>query len=128
MEALRKKIGKRINAGDKLKDIAERYDVNVKTVYKVRDMVKAGDTTFKDKKRSRRPRTTRTPAKIEEPRALIEANPLTSSRKLARELEVPETTVRNILKKDLKVKSLTKTRVQSLTAVQRQKCLERVKR
>ncbi len=58
MEALRKKIRKRINAGNKLKDIAERYDVNVKTVYKVRDMVKAGDTTFKDKKRSGRPRTT----------------------------------------------------------------------
>ena len=58
MEALREKIAERINAGDKLKDVAKRFSVNVTTVYKVRDMLNRRNTTFTDKKRTGRPKTT----------------------------------------------------------------------
>ncbi|QQP54340.1 Hypothetical protein FKW44_003039 [Caligus rogercresseyi] len=49
-----------------------------------------GDTSFKDKKRPGRPKTTRTLAKIEETRALIAQDPSTSIRRLSREMEVPK--------------------------------------
>ncbi len=49
MEALCAQIVERIQAGDKLKDIAKRF--SVKTVYKVRDMVKSGKMSFSDKNR-----------------------------------------------------------------------------
>ncbi len=84
-------------------------------------MVKSGNTSFSDKKRTGRPRMTRTPAKTKEARALIEANLLMSMRRLSRELEVPEKIMRELLKEDLGMKSLVKIRVQMLTALQCQK-------
>ncbi|QQP36877.1 Hypothetical protein FKW44_022110 [Caligus rogercresseyi] len=45
-----------------------------------------GDTSFKDKKRPGRPKTTRTLAKIEESKALIAQYPSTSIRRLSREM------------------------------------------
>ncbi len=44
-----------------------------------------------------------------------------SMRRLSRELEVPEKTMRELLKEDLGMKSLVKTRMQMLTALQCQK-------
>ncbi|QQP57256.1 Putative transposable element [Caligus rogercresseyi] len=100
MEAFRKKIAERIEAGDKLKDIAMRFSINVKTVYKVRDMMNNGDTSQRHSNLS----------KIEETRALIAQDPSTSIRMLSRDVEVPEKTER-ALEGGLGSESLAKTRV-----------------
>ncbi len=98
------------------------FSVSVKTVYKVKE----DKNNVRDKKRTGRPRTTRMPAKIAKARALIKANPTTSTRKLSGQLglsvrEDPEGDV----KEDLGLKSLVKTRLQTLTPLQRQKCVDR---
>ena len=83
--------------------------------------------TASDRPRSGRPRTARTPAKIKCIKERIRRNPKRSMRKMAKSLDMDEKTVRNIVKKDLKLSPFKKTNSQQLTDLQKQKRLERSK-
>ncbi len=126
MEELRKKVITRIAAGDKLVDIAKRFDIHIQTVYKIKKRYKELGN-FADRTRSGRPRSTRSEAAICDVKESITNNPETSIRKLAREHKMAEASMRRLVKEDLGLKSLVKRRIQQLTDLQRQKRVDRGK-
>ncbi len=120
MEELRKKIAARIEAGDQVKEIAERFQVTRKMIHKVKTVYMAsGD--FSDRKKTGRPRTTRTAANIAAVKAKINKDQRSNIRQMARELDVPKSLVSTIVPKDLSLRSRACTKVQGLTAKQRKK-------
>ena len=127
MEELRKKIAQRIKAGDKVKDIADWFQVTRKTVHKVKTVyVVSGD--FSDCPKQGRPCTTRTEVNIAAVKAKIDMNPQNNIRKIARELKVNRNSVSTIVCKVLGLCSRACTKVQGLTAQQRAKQLHRCRR
>ena len=127
MSDLREKILARILAGDKVSDISERFAVHRNTVTNIRRRYQATGLAKKGHSTGR-PKSTRTADKIDEVREAINHNPETSIRKLARDHKMPETSMRELMKKDLGVKSLTKRKIQMLMPVQRQKRVTRGKK
>jgi transposase len=120
MEKLREKIHPRIVTGDANKDIASMFGVSLSTVYKVKTIYGAsGD--FSDRPKTGRPRSSRTKAVISAVKPLIEENPQSNVRKIARDLNVDKSSVSRIMRKDLGMKSRAVTKVQGLTALQREK-------
>jgi len=95
----------------------------------VRDAVKRYEElgTTGDRSRCGRPRTARTASKIKVIRERIRRNPKRSMRKMARSLKIDEKTVRTIVKEDLKLSPFKMTSRQQLTALQKQKRMERSK-
>ena len=81
----------------------------------------------KDRPRSGRPRSSRTPEMINAVRVRIRRNPKRSMRGMARDMKVSEKTIRNIVKKDLKMLSLKMITRQHLTELQKEKRLARAK-
>ncbi|XP_059096095.1 uncharacterized protein LOC131890706 [Tigriopus californicus] len=127
MEEVRKKIAARIDAGDAVKDIAERFMVSKSIVYKVKSLYNVFKD-FSNRPRSGRPRKARTEGNIKAVNDAIDANPRNIIQKLARELNIDKTAISTIVRKDLGLKSRACTKVQGLTALQRQKRLDRCKK
>jgi len=83
---------------------------------------------IKDRQRSGRPRTARTPALKKKVKKKIQRNPERSMRKLAKEHDVSEGTIRNLVKEDLELKSYKLARGQALTEQQKASRLEKCRR
>ncbi len=93
MEEVRKKIAVRLDAGDAVEDIAERFMVSKSTVYKVKTIYNVSKD-FSDRPRGGRSRSTRTRENIEAVKDAINENPRNNIRKLARELNLDKTAIR----------------------------------
>ncbi len=104
----------RIHAGDTIKDIAECFLVDRKTVYNIRRRYKE-DSSIADRPRPGRPKSNIRKNLAITVRAEVNANPCTSIRGLARKHDVPETTMRRVVKKDLDLQSRAVVPVQMLT-------------
>ena len=74
-----------------------------------------------DRPRSGRPRSSRTPKVINAVKARIRRNPKRSMRAMARDMNVSEKTIRNIVKIDLKMSSFKMQTRQYLTDLQKEK-------
>ena len=74
-----------------------------------------------DRPRSGRPRSTRTPKLVKAVEARIKRNPQGSMRKMAREMDVDEKNMRNVVKTDLKLSPLKMRNCQHLTDLQKEK-------
>ncbi|XP_040567303.1 uncharacterized protein [Lepeophtheirus salmonis] len=126
MEKVRQKIVARIKAGDNPSVIARNLGISRTTVYNAMKLYNETES-FVDRPRSGRPKSVRTESLIRSVKAKIDVNPRDNIRQMARELRVHETAVRRIVKEDLGFKSRAVTKVQSLTALYRQKKEERSK-
>ncbi len=127
MSELRQKILERISAGDSPTAIAKRFNVSHVTIYNVKKVFE--DTgSVENCPRSGRPRTACSATIEKEVFTTINANPSMFIQKLAREHNMAKTTMRRMVKKDLGLKSLSKQKVQMLTAKQRDKRVQRGKR
>ncbi len=116
---LREKIVARIQAGESKASIARGLKVNVQSVYKAWKAYKDRGTTDYMRKQPR-VKPVRTESLVLAVKENIEANPEVSIRKLARDHKVPESTMRNLVKDDLGLKSLATLKTQQLTPRQRQ--------
>ena len=80
-----------------------------------------------DRPRSGRPRTSRTPKVINAVRARIRRNIKRSKRKMAREMDVSEKTMRSIVKTDLKFSPIKLQTCHYLANLQKEKRVARAK-
>src|SRR3569623_574136 len=87
------------------KDIEKLLKVPIRTVQNVLKRYREIGSTD-DRHRSGRPRTSRTPENIRKIKERIRRNPGVKKRELSRELGIADGSVRNIVKKDLKLKSI----------------------
>ena len=126
MSELREKIYARILAGNRPQDIDRNFGVARSTVYNVKKLYDETGS-FAKRQNGSRPRSTRTEELVEEVRGQIEQNPQTTVTKLARENMVSATTMSELVRQDLGMKSIAVVPVQMLTAQQREKRLVRSK-
>ncbi len=120
MAELREKIVAHIIARDSITAVAEKFNVTRKTVHSSWKLYEeTGD--YKQRRGGPRPRSGCSEALVESVKTKIKENPSTSIRTLARDFSLPETTMRRLVKVDLGLKSLAKTKVQQLTPVKRSK-------
>lgn len=82
---------------------------------------------IEDRKRTGRPRSVRTPARIKQVGRIIRKKPQSAVRKLSRKLNVSHRSLRRIIHKDLGLKAFKKRKQHGLTAAQRKKRFERCK-
>ncbi len=126
MSERRRKIFKRIDAGDWLTDISVRFGVARSTVYNVKAFYdKTGD--YKRHPSTGRPRTTCTTAVVEAIKEKVGANPCCLICQIAGDLKVDKSTISCVVRKDLGMKSRAVQKVQGWMAVQREKRLVRCK-
>ncbi len=117
MAELREKIVSRIIAWDSITAVAERFNMTRKTVYSSWKLYEeTGD--YKQRRGGPRPHSGRSEALVVSVKTKIKENPSTSIRTLARDFSMLKTTMRRLVKVDLGLKSLAKTKVQQLTPVQ----------
>ena len=83
--------------------------------------------SYLPKVRSTPPRSVRTPKLVNSIRGKLRRNPERSGRQLARELQVSQTTMQNILRKDLKCYPYKKTKRQLFLCKTRDKKSEKSK-
>ena len=103
--------------------IAAEVEVARSTVYRVVERVaieRASSSGIGDTRR-----TARTPELVMQVQESVEANPRQSIRKLARESNISERSMRRLIKKDLGARSLSRSRQPALTHASRQRRLER---
>lgn len=81
-----------------------------------------------DRSRSGRPRSVRTPARVKRIREKIRRNPQRSGRKLAKQENVSERSMRRILSNDLGLKAYRKRKIHGLSNAQKLKRLQRCKK
>jgi transposase len=88
------------------KDIADKVGVSRQTVYNI---IRKFETTknIEDKPRKGRPKTATSPDKVSAIGKKIARNPVRSMRKLAKEYQISEGSVRNIVHKKMGMKSMT---------------------
>lgn len=82
---------------------------------------------LEDRKRPGRPHAVRTPALIKATRDLIRKNPARSARKLAKNMNVSQSTMCTFFKHDLGLKAYKKHKIHGLTTAQKKKRFERSK-
>ena len=92
-------------AGKTNSEIVKLLKAPRSTVYHTVSRCKELQST-KDRPRNGRPRSSRTPKMINTVRARIRHNPKRSMRAMARDMNISEKTIRNIVKTDLKMSSL----------------------
>lgn len=113
-------------AGKTNSEIVKLLKVPRSTVYHTVSRFKELQSTD-DRPRSGRPRSSRTPKVINAVKARIRRNPKRSMRAMARDMNVSEKTIRNIVKIDLKMSSFKMRTRQYLTDLQKEKRLARAK-
>lgn len=126
MAELRKRVFARLEAGDKVKDIAERFNVHRNTVNNIKKMYKSG--SFVKCPSTGRPRSVRTEALVEDVKVQVSTNPRSSITKLAKDNHTSMTTMHHLIKDNLGMKSRAVVRVQMLTPQQCQKRAEQGKK
>ena len=128
MSELRKKIVARIEAGDKPMNIAKSFGVARSTVYNVYKLYKDTGDYAKQSGNAGRPRSVRKEETVDKVKKIVEENPNTSVRQLARDLNVSKTTMGNLVRSDLGMRNRAVVPCQMLTTAQREKRLERCQR
>ena len=103
-------------------EIAKLFKAPRSTVYHMVSRFKELQST-KDRPRSGRPQSSWTPKIINVVRARIRYNPKRSTRAMARDMNVSEKTIKNIVKTDLKMLSFKMQTCQHLTDLQKEKRL-----
>ena len=114
-------------SGSKPINIARALNLAPTTVYSIIERFKKTGRVER-KVGSGRRRFVRTPALVQAIRSRIKRNPIRSMRKMARELKVGATTVRKVVKDDLKAKSRARTKKQLITESCKLKRLVRCKK
>jgi transposase len=127
MEAIRKAVIEHHQSGMTRKDIATSLKIHRSTVYRIIDKFKATGT-IKRLSGQGRPRTVRTPAAIRAVRDRIRRNPVRSMRKVAKDLDISERTIRRIVKVNLGAKSRARIAKQLISSDAKTKRLERAKK
>ncbi len=112
-----------IEAGESKSSIAKALNINCSTIYKAIKAYKEHGTTDYIKP-SGRPVKDDKNALIETVRTEIDANPNQSMRNLSRMFNVPESSMRSIVRMDLGLKSLVVLQVQQLMPFHQEKCLK----
>ena len=107
-------------AGKTNSEIVKLLKAPRSTVYHTVSRCKELQST-EDHPQSGRPRSSLTPKMINAVRARIRRNPKRSMRAIARDMNVSEKTIRNIVKTDLKMSSLKMQTCQHLTDLQKKK-------
>ena len=112
--------------GNGVREIARTLKIAPSTVS---DIIKRFEDSesVDDMPRSGRPRTSRTPKLIKVVRERIRRNPRRSMRKMARELQISEGSVRNIVKKDLRLRPYKLQKAHLLTKKNQQQRDQRCK-
>lgn len=111
-------------AGKTNSEIIKLLKVAKSTVYHVVNRFKELGTS-EDRPRSGRPRTARTKKVVNAVRERMRRNPKRSIRKLAKDMNVSNTSMRTIVRKDLRLSPYKMRKRQFLTPLQKQKRLER---
>ncbi|XP_076042036.1 uncharacterized protein LOC143025940 [Oratosquilla oratoria] len=111
-------------AGKTNSEIIKLLKVAKSTVYHVVNRFKELGTS-EDRPRSGRPRTARTKKVVNAVRERMRRNPKRSIRKLAKDMNVSNTLMRTIVRKDLRLSPYKMRKRQFLTPLQKQKILER---
>ncbi|XP_076044978.1 uncharacterized protein LOC143027553 [Oratosquilla oratoria] len=111
-------------AGKTNSEIIKLLKVAKSTVYHVVNRFKELGTS-EDRRRSGRPRTARTKKVVNAVRERMRRNPKRSIRKLAKDMNVSNTSMRTIVRKDLRLSPYKMRKRQFLTPLQKQKRLER---
>ena len=122
-QAKRRIILNKAQRGVPYGQIAAEVEVARSTVYRVVErgtIERASSSGIGDTRR-----TARTPELVMQVQESVEANPRQSIRKLARESNISERSMRRLIKKDLGARSLSKSRQPALTHASRQRRLER---
>lgn len=113
-------------AGKKNSEIVKLIKAPRSTVYHtVKRFNELGNAA--DRPRSGRPRTARTPKLVNAVKARVRRNPKRSMRRMARDMDVSEKNMRNVVKTDLKLSPLKMQTCQHLTDIQKEKRLTRAK-
>ena len=118
MSALRQKIIARIDAGDPIKDIAKAFGIAPSTVWRTKKRYQETGCND-DRPRTGRPRTGRTRATISNVKKKLDRNPVRSIRRLAKDHNVGKTTMANLIRDDLGLRSRAVTPCQTLTVANR---------
>lgn len=127
MAELRHKIVARLEAGDAPSMIARNFSIARCTVYSAKRLYEETGGFLK-RCSPGWPRSVQTEALINAVNQDIKKNPRKNIRQLARDHKVDKSSMSNLVRKDLKLKSRAVVKVQSLTALQRQKRVERCKK
>ena len=123
---LRQKIVARLEAGEGKSAVAKSMDIHLSTVkYAWKVYKERGDTDDAPRLGPAIGEARR--AIKEDVRARIDQDPNVSIRALAREFMMAEATMRRLVKVDLELKSLAKSKIQQLTPMQREKRLKMCK-
>ena len=127
MSELRKVILQKHQAGKTNKQICQElseFHVSRWMVYRtLRRFRETGKLS--DRKRTGRPRSVRTRQKIKVVKERVRRNPARSIRKMAKDLNISECTMRRILHEDLGLRAFKKRKVHGLTETQKKKRYER---
>lgn len=115
-----------LHAGVSPTDIARQLQIARSTIYKIKKKLECGETLDR-KPGSGRPRSARIKGVIKRVKQRIRANPVRSIRKMASDLDVSVTSMRRIVKSDLKMKSRARVKVPLLTEAQKATRLQRSK-
>ena len=107
-------------AGKSVAEICHALNCTRILVYRTWTRYQESQST-NDRFRSGRPHSVRTPRFKVAVRGRIHRNPERSMRQMARDLHVSESSMRRLITKDMRLKSLRKRHVHSLNTIQRQK-------
>lgn len=127
MEKIREKIIERIEAGQRPSEIKKAFNVSYAAIRTAKRIFEATGN-FSKLENGGRPRTIRTQTLINRVQESVEDNPKQNVRRMARDFNVSRSTMGRLVNKDLGLKSRAISKVQSLTALQRQKRFERSKK
>ena len=114
MKKLRAKIVERMEAGDSPTEISKRFGIACKTVYSAKNIYEAtGD--FKKRVKGGAQRKVRTKQLVQSTKKKIDRNPTRSIWRMATDASMFNTTMRRVIRDDLKMKSRAKEQCLTLT-------------
>jgi hypothetical protein len=114
-------------AGMSVPDISMKLGVPQSTIYYQLTKFKTTGTTNKMPGQGRK-RSARSEANVAKVKARIKKDPFVSQRQLARELQIAEGSIRNLLKKDLNIKSRARVKKHLINQVSQDKRLQKSKK
>lgn len=115
-----------LHAGVSPTAIARQLGISRRSIYKIKKKMELTGTNER-KAGSGRKRSARTKSVIDKVKSRLKRNPVRSMRKMAKELNISLTSVRRIVKEDLKMKSRARLKVPLLTTKQKKARMDRAK-
>ncbi|QQP50248.1 Transposable element tcb2 transposase [Caligus rogercresseyi] len=128
MEKIREKVIARIHAGDKPMDISRNFGIARSTIYSIKKLYDESGGYVRRTGNCGRPKSVRTADLVGKIKKQVKDQPNNSVRGLAKKNDITESTMRNLVRFDLGMRSRAVVPVQMLTVIQREKRLERSKK